>query len=42
MKQIFIIIKVIGVLLFVALAGCMTPSNDGYGNRSGSSSGHQH
>jgi len=42
MKQFFI--KVMGVLLLVALAGCMTPSSGGYGNRSGggSSSGHSH
>ncbi len=40
MKQFFI--KVTGALLFVALAGCMTPSSGGYDNQSGSSSGHQH
>ena len=40
MKQIFI--SVLSVLLLVALGGCMTPSSGGYGNHSGSSSGHQH
>lgn len=40
MKQIFI--KTMGALLLIALAGCMTPSSGGYGNQSGSSSGHHH
>jgi len=40
MKQFFI--RATGVLLLVALGGCMTPSSGVYGNQSGSSSGHHH
>lgn len=36
------IIKAMGVLLLVALTGCMTPSSGGYGDQPRSTSGHQH